>query len=139
MFIALFVVAGLDYRWGWSKMSLSVTTAAVIIMLLGYMMFAAVIFQNAYAARTVDIQENQKIITTGLYAIVRHPLYLATLLVFLPMPLILGSWFAALPMLLYPLILVSRIKNEEALLIKELDGYNAYVQKVRYRLLPFIW
>ena len=139
MFISMFVVAGLDFRLGWSQMVLPISIAAAAVLLAGYLLFAVVIMQNSYAARVVDVFEDQKVITTGLYSIVRHPMYLATLMIFLPMPIILGSWFAVIPMLIYPAILVPRIKNEEALLIRELDGYSEYLQQVRYRLLPFIW
>jgi protein-S-isoprenylcysteine O-methyltransferase Ste14 len=139
MFIVLFVLAGVDYRFEWSRMPFTVTITAVTIMLVGYGMFVAVMLQNSYASRSVDVYKDQKIITAGLYSLVRHPLYLASLFVFLSIPFILGSWLAVIPMLFYPAILVQRIKNEEILLIRELDGYSDYVKKVRYRLLPFIW
>ncbi len=139
MFIASFVLAGFNYRFSWPGVPLGVVIAGVAVMLIGYAMFAAVILQNAYAARVVDVVENQKIITTGLYAIVRHPMYTANILLFLAMPFALGSWIATLPMLLYPFIIARRIKNEEALLVRELDGYAEYTRKVKYRLLPLVW
>ena len=110
-----------------------------MIMLLGYCMFVMVIIQNSYASRTVEIIDGQKIITSGLYSLVRHPMYTASILIFLTMPLILGSYYALIPMLFYPVIIVRRIKNEEVLLINQLGGYKEYIEKVRYRLLPFIW
>lgn len=139
MFLVSFVIAGIDYRFKWSSAPFFVTIIAVMIMLLGYGMFVAVIMQNSYASRVVDVYEDQKIITGGLYSLIRHPMYLATLFIFLSMPFILGSWFAVIPMLIYPIILVRRIKNEETLLINELNGYREYVEKVKFRLLPFIW
>ncbi len=139
MFIAAFVLAGLTYRFAWPGVTLGVVIAGVVVMLIGYAMFAAVILQNAYAARVVDIYENHKIITTGLYALVRHPMYTASILLFLAIPFALGSWIAALPMLLYPFLITRRIKNEEALLVRELDGYAEYTPNVKYRLLPLVW
>lgn len=139
IFVATFLLAGLDFRWGWSQMPFSVTLVAVALLLLGYGMFITVILQNAYASRVVEVMENQKLITGGLYGLVRHPMYTATLLIFISMPLVLGSYFALLPMLAYPPIIVRRIKNEEALLCKELAGYAEFTKTTRYRLLPFIW
>lgn len=139
MFIAAFVLSGLDYRFGWSKAPLAVTISALAVMLVGYALFVAVILQNAYASRVVEVSDDQKVITTGLYAFVRHPMYVASILVFVSMPLVLGSYFALLPMLFYPAIIVRRIISEEALLMQKLAGYKAYTEKVLYRLLPFIW
>lgn len=139
MFIAAFVLSGLDYRFGWSKAPFAVTMSALAVMLIGYALFVAVILQNAYASRVVEVSDNQKIITTGLYAVVRHPMYVASILVFVSMPLVLGSYFALLPMLFYPVIIVRRIINEEELLMQELAGYKDYTEKVPYRLLPYIW
>lgn len=139
IFAASFVLSGLNYRFAWPDVPLFISAAAAVVILAGYAMFAAVIFQNSYAARTVDIHEGQKIITTGLYAFVRHPMYTATIVIYMSMPIILGSWIAALPMLLYPFIIVQRIKNEEALLLRGLDGYREYTGKVRYRLIPLVW
>lgn len=139
MFLLSFILSGLDYRFGWSNVPTAVVVAALIVMLGGYVMFVWVILQNAYASRVVDVYENQKIITDGLYSIVRHPMYLASLFIFLAMPVVLGSWVALIPMLHYPIVLVRRIRSEETLLIRELDGYDDYITKVKYRLVPFIW
>ena len=114
-------------------------TVASILFLAGYAAYAEVMRENAYLSRTVEVQEGQKVISTGLYGIVRHPMYLATLLMFLPIPLILGSFWGLLPFALYPVVIVIRILNEEAVLTKGLDGYGDYKKKVRYRLLPLIW
>ena len=139
MFILVFVISGMDYRFGWSPMPFFISLTALIIMLLGYGVFVAVMTQNPYASRVVDVYDDQKITTHGLYSLVRHPMYSATLLIYLSIPFILGSWFAVIPMLIYPIVLVRRIKYEEALLIKELSGYSEYKNKVKYRLMPFIW
>jgi len=139
MFILVFVISGMDYRFGWSTVPFYISLTALIIMLLGYGAFVAVMTQNPYASRVVDIYDDQKITTHGLYSLVRHPMYSATLLIYLSIPFILGSWFAVIPMLIYPIVLVRRIKYEEALLIKELSGYSEYKNKVKYRLMPFIW
>ena len=139
MFIGSFVVAGLDWRFGWSKVSLPVTIIASILFLAAYGLYAEVMRENAYLSRTVKVEEGQKVVDTGLYGIVRHPMYSATLLLFLAMPLVLGSWYALIPMAFYPAIIIVRLLNEEKLLTRELPGYEAYKQKVKYRLIPFIW
>ncbi|MDR2888758.1 MAG: isoprenylcysteine carboxylmethyltransferase family protein [Lachnospiraceae bacterium] len=139
LFIVLFGMAGFDHRWGWSKMPIYVSVAALVIALLGYGIYVAVILQNSYAARIVAVYKEQKIITDGLYGMVRHPMYLAYLLILLAMPLILGSWISLVPVLLIPFLLARRIKNEEALLVRELKGYDEYVKTVRYRMVPYIW
>ncbi|MDR1690119.1 MAG: isoprenylcysteine carboxylmethyltransferase family protein [Clostridiales bacterium] len=139
MFISSFILSGLNYRFSWPGVPFAVSIAAVVIMLTGYIMFAAVILQNSYAARTVEVQENQKVISTGLYALVRHPMYTATLLLYIAMPFVLGSWIGFLPVAIYPFIIVRRIKNEEEMLRRELDGYKEYTEKVKYRLLPYVW
>ena len=139
IFIAAFVLAGLNYRFSWPGVPLGVAIAGIAVMLAGYALCAAVIMQNAYAARVVAVHENQRIITTGLYALVRHPMYAAIILLYIAMPFVLGSWIAVLPMLFYPFIIARRIENEEALLARELDGYAEYMRKVKYRLLPLIW
>ena len=139
MFIAGFVVAGLDFRFGWSVMPSWVVITASVLFLLAYALYAEVMRENAYLSRTIKVEEGQTVVDTGLYGIVRHPMYAATILLFLMMPLVLGSWYALIIFLLYPLIIVIRLKDEEALLTKELPGYAAYKQKVRYRLIPFIW
>ena len=139
MFILGFVVAGLDFRFMWSALPKSATVVFSIIFLLGYLLYAEVIRENVYLSRTIQVQDNQKVIDTGLYGVVRHPMYTATILLFLSMPLILGSVWSFLIFLVYPFIIAKRIKHEEAFLEKELCGYKEYKQKVKYRLLPFVW
>lgn len=139
MFIGSFVVAGLDWRFGWSKVSLPVTIIASILFLAAYGLYAEVMRENAYLSRTIKVEEGQKVVDTGLYSIVRHPMYSATLLLFLAMPLVLGSWYALIPMAFYPAIIIVRLLDEEKLLTRELPGYEEYKQKVKYHLIPFIW
>ncbi|MBO5200632.1 MAG: isoprenylcysteine carboxylmethyltransferase family protein [Clostridia bacterium] len=139
MFLAGFVVAGLGYRLDWYALPRSVSLAAAVIFLIAYGLYAEVLRENTYLSRTIEVQENQKVIDTGLYGIVRHPMYSATLLLFLAMPLVLGSVYAFIIFLCYPFIIAQRIKDEEALLESELCGYREYKQKVKYRLIPFIW
>lgn len=139
MFVAGFVTAGLDYRFGWSKIPFVVTVISGIVLLLSYGLYARVMKENAYLSRTVEIQNNQKVIDTGLYGIVRHPMYTATILLFLSMPLVLGSWFALILFLPYPFVIAIRIKNEEKVLEAGLPGYCEYKQKVRWRIIPFVW
>ena len=139
MFMAGFVVAGLDHRFDWSRMSLAVTVAASVLFLVAYGLYAEVLRENAYLSRTVKVEEGQSVVSTGLYGVVRHPMYAATILLFLMMPLVLGSWYAAIIFLIYPVLIVIRLKGEEELLIKELPGYAEYREKVRHRILPFIW
>lgn len=139
MFIGSFVVAGLDWRFGWSKVSLPITIIASIFFLAAYGLYAEVMRENAYLSRTIKVEEGQKVVDTGLYGIVRHPMYSATLLLFLAMPLVLGSWYALIPMAFYPAIIIVRLLNEEKLLTRELPGYEEYKQKVKYHLIPFIW
>lgn len=139
LFVGAFIVAGLDFRFGWTAMPRWVTIVASGILLLGYGLYAEVMRENAYLSRTVEIQEDQKVIDTGLYGIVRHPMYLATVLLYLSIPLVLGSWIAFGIFLLYPIGIVFRIRNEEKVLVEGLPGYAAYKQKVKYRLIPFAW
>ncbi len=134
-----FVIAGLDYRFGWSNASAVVISAAVIVFLLGYAMYVEVIRENAYLSRTVKVEENQKVVDTGLYSVVRHPMYIATIFMFLAIPIVLGSFYSLIVFLFYPAVIVVRIKNEEELLERELDGYAEYKTRVKYRLIPFIW
>ena len=134
-----FVLSALDFRYSLSVVPLWLQVAASMLFLLGYIMYAEVMRENAYLSRTVEVQENQKVITTGLYGIVRHPMYLATLFMFLPLPLILGSFWGLVPFAFYPVIIIVRIINEEKLLLKELSGYKEYTEKTKYRLIPFIW
>lgn len=139
MFLAGFVVAGLDFRFGWSKMSQWVTIAASVLFLLSYALYAEVMRENAYLSRTIKVEEGQTVVDTGLYGIVRHPMYAVTILLFMVMPLVLGSWYALIPFAFYPVIIIVRLKDEEDLLTRELPGYPEYKQKVKYRIIPFIW
>ena len=139
MFIAGFVVAGLDYRFGWSEMPRAVTVIAAVLLLLAYALYAEVMRENAYLSRTIRVEQGQTVVDTGLYGIVRHPMYTATVLLFLMIPVVLGSWYALIPFAFYPAIIIVRLKDEENLLTRELPGYAAYKEKVKYRLLPFIW
>ena len=139
MFIAGFVLAGLDHRFGWSQMPRWVVIAAAVLFLAAYGLYAEVMRENAYLSRTIRVEAGQTVVDTGLYGIVRHPMYMATLLLFLMMPLVLGSWWALIAFAFYPVIIVVRLKDEEDLLSRELPGYEAYKKKVKYRLVPFVW
>ncbi len=139
MFVAGFVVAGLGHRFSWYTLPKTVVVVAAVLFLLAYVLYAEVLRENTYLSRTIAVQENQKVIDTGLYGVVRHPMYSATLLLFLSMPLVLGSVYAFVIFLSYPLIIAKRIKEEEAFLKKELTGYAEYMQNVKYRLLPYFW
>lgn len=139
MFIAGFVVAGLDHRFGWSHMPAWVTITASVLFLAAYALYAEVMRENAYLSRTIKVEEGQKVVDTGLYGIVRHPMYMATVLLFLMMPIVLGSWYALIVFAFYPAIIIVRLKDEEELLSRELPGYTEYKQKVKYRLIPFLW
>ena len=139
IFLAGFVIAGLDYRFGWSVMPLPVTVAASVLFVIAYILYAEVMRENAYLSRTIQVQEGQTVVDTGLYGIVRHPMYSATILLFLMIPLVLGSWYALIPFAFYPVIIAIRLLDEEKLLTRELAGYSEYKKKVRYRLIPFVW
>lgn len=139
MFIAGFVAAGLDYRFGWSDMPVWVTITASALFLVAYGLYAEVMRENAYLSRTIKVEEGQTVVDTGLYGIVRHPMYSVTVLLFLMMPLVLGSWYALIAFAFYPAIIIVRLLDEEKLLTQDLPGYEAYKQKVKYRLIPFIW
>ena len=139
MFIAGFVIAGLGYRFGWYTLPKGVSYGAAVLFIFSYVMYAEVLRENTYLSRNIGVQEGQNVVDTGLYGIVRHPMYSATLILFLSMPLVLGSLYSFLIFLAYPIIIAKRIKNEEELLERELDGYSEYKQKVKYRLIPFIW
>ena len=139
MFLAGFIVAGLGVRFGWYCLPKAVVMAGAVLFLLGYVIYAEVLRENTYLSRTIEVQEHQTVIDTGLYAVVRHPMYSATILLFLAMPIVLGSVYAFLIFLVYPLIIVKRIKGEEEFLEKELNGYREYKQKVKWRLVPFVW
>ena len=139
MFLVGFVVAGLNYRFAWHILPTGVSIGASVVFLLAYLLYAEVLRENTYLSRTIEVQENQKVIDTGLYGIVRHPMYSVTLVLFLAMPWVLGSVFAFLVFLAYPFIIAKRIKNEEMVLERELKGYREYKEKVKYRLIPFVW
>ena len=139
MFIGGFVVAGLDYRFGWSRVPMAVTVIASVVLLAAYGLYAEVMRENAYLARTVEVQKDQKVIDTGLYGIVRHPMYAVTVWLFTAIPLVLGSYWSFLCFIPYVGVIVVRIRNEERILEKELSGYRDYQKKVRYRIFPLIW
>ena len=139
MFVSGFVVAGLDFRFQWLVLPISVPIIAAVVFLASYLLYAEVLRENTYLSRTIEVQDNQKVIDTGLYGIVRHPMYSVTLLLFLSMPLVLGSIYAFVIFCAYPFIIAKRIKSEELFLEQELDGYIEYKKKVKYRLIPFIW
>ena len=133
------MAAGLDFRFNWTHVPTWLVCLAAVIQLASYGLYAEVMRENAWLSRTVEVQENQKVIDTGLYGIVRHPMYTATILLFLAMPLVLGSWLSFAIMLLYPVVIFFRIRNEEQVLEAGLEGYMEYKQRVRYRLIPYIW
>lgn len=139
MFVGAFVAAGLDFRYGWTQVPAWLVALAAVIQFASYGLYAEVMRENAYLSRTVEVQENQKVVDTGLYGVIRHPMYTATILLYLAMPIVLGSWIAFVIMLSYPVIIVFRIRNEEKVLEQGLEGYSEYKQKVKYRLIPFIW
>ena len=139
LFLAAFVAAGLDFRFGWTHVPIWLVCLAAVLQLAAYGLYAEVMRENAWLSRTVEVQENQKVIDTGLYGIIRHPMYTSTVLLFLAMSLVLGSWVSFAIMLLYPVVIVFRIRNEEQVLETRLAGYREYKQRVRCRLLPFIW
>lgn len=139
MFVGGFLIAGLDFRFGWTRIPSWITIAAAALLLISYALYAEVMRENAYLSRTVEVQEGQKVVDTGLYAIVRHPMYAVTTMLFLSIPLVLGSWLAFIIFLVYPLLMVKRIKNEETVLANGLPGYKEYQKKVKYRMFPWIW
>ena len=139
IFIASFILAGLDYRFGWSAIPSWVIWGCTTLFLLSYGMYAEVMRENEWLSRSIEVAQNQKVISSGLYGIVRHPMYTATIGMFLAMPILMGSWWALLAMIPYIPIIVCRIKDEEILLTEELDGYSEYKQKVKWRLIPYIW
>ena len=139
MFLLGFIVAGLNYKFNWIVFPEYVVIVSSCVFLLAYILYAEVLRENQYLSRTIEIQENQKVIESGLYGIVRHPMYAVTILLFLSMPLILGSIQAFIIFLLYPIFISKRIKLEDELLERELNGYTEYKKKVKYKLIPFIW
>ncbi len=139
MFLAAFIVAGLNFRFGWVVLPNWIVCAATAVFFLGYMVYAEVLRENVYLSRTVEVQENQKVIDTGLYGIVRHPMYMSTFLLFLSMPLVLGSVISFVIMLVYIPIIAKRIRNEEQVLEEGLAGYSDYKKRVKYKVIPLIW
>ena len=139
MFVVGFIVAGLNYRFSWIVLQDWVSWTAAIIFLMAYLLYAEVLRENTYLSRVIEVQENQKVVDTGLYGIVRHPMYSVTILLFLSMPLVLGSAISFVIFLVYPLIIAKRIRNEEEVLEANLDGYSEYKKKVKYKLIPFVW
>lgn len=139
MFVLSFVLAGLDFRFSLTHVPGWLVNLACALLLASYALYAEVMRENAYLSRTVEVQENQKVVDTGLYGIVRHPMYAVTLVLFLSMPLVLGSWLSLIVLLAYPVIIAARIKDEERVLLKGLPGYAEYTQRVRWRIVPFIW
>lgn len=139
IFISVFVLCGLDYRYDWSEVPRWLVCVASVLLLIGYAMYAEVMRENAYLSRTIEVQEGQKLIDTGLYAVVRHPMYSATIVMYLAIPLVLGSLWALLLMSFYPFVIVKRIQNEEQLLALELSGYSEYQKRVKYKIIPGIW
>jgi len=139
MFMAGFVIAGLNFRFGWIVLPNIVTIIASIVFVISYILYAEVLRENAYLLRTIEVEKGQKVVDTGMYGIVRHPMYIVTILLFLSIPLILGSIISFVIFLMYPFIIIKRIKNEEKVLERDLEGYIEYEKKVKYRLIPFIW
>lgn len=139
MFLSGFIVAGLDFRYQWLAIDPWVVVVATIVFIMGYLIYVEVLRENTYLSRTIEIQENQQVVSTGLYGIVRHPMYTATLVLFLSMPLVFGSFFSFLIFLIYPVLIAKRIRNEEIVLERSLEGYSKYKEQVKYRLIPFIW
>ncbi len=139
MFVVGFILAGLDFRLDWLPLPQIISKVSALLFLLAYALYAEVLRENTYLSRTVMVEEEQKVINTGLYGLVRHPMYSATIILFLTMPLVLGSLIAFLVFLPYPIMIIKRLKNEEQVLSKELTGYTEYQKKVRYRLITYIW
>lgn len=139
MFLCGFIVAGLGVRFGWFMLPMPVCFGGSVAFIIAYMLYAEVLRENTYLSRTIEVQDGQRVIDTGLYGIVRHPMYSATLLLFLSMPIVLGSLWSLLIFMAYPFIIAARLKDEEKFLEEELDGYREYKEKVKYRLIPFIW
>ena len=139
IFLLAFILAGLNFRFGWFKLPTIIIIIASVIFLLAYIMYAEVLRENEYLSRTVEVSENQKVVDSGLYGIVRHPMYTSTIFLFLSMPLVLDSIFSFVVMLVYPIIIIFRIRNEEKVLENELIGYKEYKEKVKYKLIPYLW
>ena len=139
LFLASFLIAGFDYRYCWTQVPVWCVILASVILLVSYALYSEVMRENIYLSRTIEVQENQKVIDTGLYGIIRHPMYAVTIFIFLSIPIVLGSWWALLCMAPYPFLIAIRILNEEKVLENNLSGYKEYKAKVKYRLVPFIW
>jgi protein-S-isoprenylcysteine O-methyltransferase Ste14 len=139
LFFMLMVIAGLDRRFGWSQLPPYVSIVCAVVMFTGYMAFIKTMLHNEYASRVIEIQKGQKLIDTGPYAVIRHPMYASGMLMYIFIPLVLGSWWGEIPMLLIPVNLTIRLLDEERMLIKELKGYKRYMKKVKYRLIPWVW
>ena len=139
MFLSGFIIAGLNFRFNWIVLPNIVVIIASILFIIAYILYAEVLRENTYLSRTIEVQKNQKVIDKGLYGIVRHPMYAVTILLFLTIPLVLGSIISFLIFLVYPIIIAKRIKNEEKVLEKNLEGYKEYKKKVKYKIIPFIW
>ena len=139
MFLLAFILAGLNFRFGWFHLPSIVIIIASVVFLLAYIMYAEVLRENEYLSRTVEVSENQKVVDTGLYGLVRHPMYTSTIFLFLSMPLVLDSIFSFIVMLVYPIIIIFRIRNEEKVLENELVGYKEYKEKIKYKLIPYLW
>ena len=139
MFLAAFIAAGLSFRFGWLRLPVWVSWAAAALFLLAYVLYAEVLRENAYLSRTIEVQANQKVVDTGLYGVVRHPMYMTTLFLFLSMPLVLGSLISFVITLAYVPIIAKRIRNEEEVLEEGLEGYKEYKKRVRWKVIPFIW
>jgi protein-S-isoprenylcysteine O-methyltransferase Ste14 len=137
--LLIFVISGLDYRLKWSKIPMAIVIAALVIMIFGFLLFVVTLMQNRYASRTIEIQNNQKVIDTGLYSVVRHPMYTSAITMNIAIPIALGSYFGLIPTALFIICIVFRIKNEEAFLCKELEGYSEYMKRVKHRIVPFVW
>lgn len=139
MFVTGFIIAGLNYKYNWIEIPNIIVIISSCLFIIAYILYAEVLRENTYLSRTIEVQKNQKVVDTGLYGIVRHPMYAVTILLFLTMPLILGSIISFIVFLAYPIIVDKRIKNEEKVLEQELKGYKEYKQKVKYKVIPFIW
>lgn len=139
VFLAAFIMAGIDFRFALTAVPFAIKIIATVLFLVSYLIYAEVMRENAYLSRTIEVQNNQKVIDTGLYGIVRHPMYAATIIMFLSIPLILGSWISFVILLAYPKIIAVRINNEEKVLTEQLEGYKEYKQKVKYKIIPFIY
>ena len=139
IFLLAFILAGLNFRFGWFKLPTVVIIIASVIFLIAYIMYAEVLRENEYLSRTVEVSENQKVVDSGLYGLVRHPMYTSTIFLFLSMPLVLDSMLSFIVMLVYPIIIIFRIRNEEKVLENELAGYKEYKEKVKYKLIPYLW